>query len=107
MAKFSFKDRFFLPKYNDADEIRPGEVCIDISKCTGCTFCVQVCPAKALLIENKKSVLRKTGNMCVFCGDCVVICPEQAICLKTPFEYQKYYKTIHTGDPSLPRLFDT
>lgn len=106
MVDFSFKERFFLPKYDSYEEICPGRVSVDTDRCTGCAFCLRVCPAKALYIKDKKTAMIEINNMCVFCGDCAAICPEQAIRMKTPFKYAKYYKTIHTKDPALPRLFD-
>lgn len=106
MTNLSFKERLQLPRYDDPSAVRPGVITVDREKCSGCSFCINVCPAKALLLENKKAVMLIKKNECVFCGDCASICPEKAITLKTPYEYTSYYKTINRGTPAFPRLFE-
>ena len=53
-------------------------VTIDLSKCDGCSACVEVCPVSALKVENGKAVC---SDECVDCGSCVGECPKGAISL--------------------------
>lgn len=46
-------------------------------KCTGCAACMKVCPAKAIRVVKKKSVLDQ--NLCIGCFECMHACPDQAI----------------------------
>jgi formate hydrogenlyase subunit 6/NADH:ubiquinone oxidoreductase subunit I len=52
--------------------------------CTGCTLCVQDCPAKAIEIitldkKAKRFVMRYHADQCVYCGQCVESCRFDAI----------------------------
>jgi formate hydrogenlyase subunit 6/NADH:ubiquinone oxidoreductase subunit I len=52
--------------------------------CTGCTLCVQDCPAKAIEIitldkKAKRFVMRYHTDQCVYCGQCVESCRFDAI----------------------------
>lgn len=44
----------------------------DKDKCTLCGKCVEVCPQKAIKIEN--NVLTTDMDKCNFCGECVIYC---------------------------------
>jgi uncharacterized Fe-S center protein len=46
-------------------------------KCTGCGECVKVCPANAINLKNKKSVI--DGSKCIGCATCIAVCPFAAI----------------------------
>ena len=60
---------------------------VDMSKCTACLFCVDVCSADALRIEYEvKNDLTKNltdfyidHKKCFLCDDCVIACPDQAL----------------------------
>ncbi len=52
-------------------------------RCTGCSDCVEVCPAEALELADGRAVLARPED-CAYCADCEEICPEGAIAL--PFE---------------------
>ena len=43
------------------------------AECTGCGECVKVCPAGAIVIKNKKSVI--DGLKCIGCASCIAACP--------------------------------
>lgn len=45
--------------------------------CTGCGECQVVCPAGAITIKNKKSVIDK--SICIGCASCMAVCPTMAI----------------------------
>ncbi|MGB2601044.1 MAG: 4Fe-4S dicluster domain-containing protein [Candidatus Omnitrophota bacterium] len=61
---------------------------INIEKCKGCVFCVNVCPRKALELSkevNKKGfryVVLKDPDKCNGCGLCAVMCPDCSITLE-------------------------
>ncbi len=44
--------------------------------CTGCGSCVEVCPEKAVAIQEGKAVTDRVR--CVVCGACAAVCPVQA-----------------------------
>ncbi|MBQ9414070.1 MAG: 4Fe-4S binding protein [Clostridia bacterium] len=51
-------------------------VCLDLSKCTGCTTCVTHCPTEAIRIKDKHAVIN--ADRCIDCGQCIRVCPHQA-----------------------------
>jgi len=54
------------------------QVDVDNDKCTGCSECVDACPASVLEIEDEKSVPVEMDE-CLGCETCVEVCPEGAI----------------------------
>ena len=50
---------------------------IDTVKCTGCGYCSDVCPQKAITIENNVAVIHE--EQCTQCNSCAEICPVGAI----------------------------
>lgn len=50
-------------------------VLIDPELCKGCGICKKECPNEAIVIENKKAVIREN---CASCGVCTRVCPFQA-----------------------------
>ena len=58
--------------------------------CIGCTACAQVCPAKAIEVEDtlEKRVLTVHWDICIFCGQCQANCPtEKGIMLSLEFDF--------------------
>ena len=62
--------------------------------CVGCTACAQVCPAKAIDIEDEinegkaKRVLTVHWDICICCGQCEANClTEKGIRLSREFDY--------------------
>lgn len=62
--------------------------------CMGCTACAQVCPTKAIEIQDEvkkdraKRIITIRHDVCVCCGQCQLNCPtEKGIILSQEFEY--------------------
>lgn len=107
MGRFSLLDRILIPTYDDRDQISPGEVVFDYDKCSGCSICVEACPADTILFADKRPQLKpRDTNECMSCGDCAAICPEGAIRISKKYLFTKYFKTIDQGDLEPPRLFE-
>jgi formate hydrogenlyase subunit 6/NADH:ubiquinone oxidoreductase subunit I len=59
---------------------------IDLSKCTSCLSCVDICPVKCLLVpdieetdETRLLPYLSDDNICIGCGFCELKCPVEAI----------------------------
>lgn len=50
---------------------------VNPGKCKGCDRCSQWCPAEAISLRGKVSVVDE--SKCIGCGECTVTCPAQAI----------------------------
>jgi uncharacterized Fe-S center protein len=46
-------------------------------KCTGCAYCMKVCPKDAISVKKKKSAIDR--ERCIGCFECMHACPEHAI----------------------------
>lgn len=51
---------------------------INQSLCTGCGYCVDICPTEALSQMNGKAHLAQP-EQCIYCFACEDVCPEAAI----------------------------
>ena len=49
---------------------------VDVEKCRGCGFCVEVCPLEVVSLRDK---LAEIASGCVACQACVKVCPAGAI----------------------------
>ena len=87
--------------------VHMGVVEIDNDQCTGCQLCVETCPGKALEMSGKQAVRMIEADLvpCVACGDCVAICQPGAITVASPHHYSGFFRFLHRGDLSLPRVF--
>src|SRR6516225_3598569 len=55
-----------------------GRPVLDPNKCvSGCSACVEACPAGALRVTDRAPELDL--GRCIFCGDCVSACPKGTI----------------------------
>jgi NAD-dependent dihydropyrimidine dehydrogenase PreA subunit len=50
---------------------------IDSAECTGCGYCVDICPQHAITIEHDVAVIDQ--GLCINCGLCAQVCPISAI----------------------------
>lgn len=50
---------------------------VRLKKCTGCKACFNICPAKAVSMENQKSKIHP--DSCVGCASCIAVCKSNAI----------------------------
>lgn len=51
---------------------------LDGGMCSGCGFCLNVCPRGVLAVRNRKAVI-KEKDACIECGACAKNCPSGAI----------------------------
>jgi len=76
---------------------------IDISKCSGCGACANVCPQYAISVRNNLAMV--DSNRCADCGRCVRACPSGAIeqSVSTPVQKQTSgNKVLRYGTDSGP-----
>ena len=50
---------------------------IDISKCTGCGACANVCPQQAITVRDNLATI--DPDLCTECGNCAAVCPAGAV----------------------------
>ncbi|MBQ2730178.1 MAG: 4Fe-4S dicluster domain-containing protein [Clostridia bacterium] len=51
-------------------------VSLDVSKCKGCTHCLQRCPTEAIRVRGGKAAIN--SQKCIDCGECIRVCPYNA-----------------------------
>ncbi len=62
-----------------------AKVNINQERCKGCLLCLNVCPKKSIIVEQKlnlrgvKTAKFKDGAECIGCVMCAIICPEACI----------------------------
>jgi signal transduction histidine kinase/iron only hydrogenase large subunit-like protein len=88
-----------------AGKQNPYDISVDNKKCRRCSYCVQICPAKAIKVE--KDGFRVIPERCVLCGRCIRACPQQALSYRGGIPHVKEFftegrKTIACLDPSFP-----
>ena len=73
--------------------LTPDRIGWDKSECTFCMACVEVCPRKALSIENEKLVIDET--LCWACGRCARVCETGA--LSDPIDPEDFQRRLIEG----------
>jgi MinD superfamily P-loop ATPase len=63
---------------------------VDLSKCTGCGKCKEICQYNAVVVVKGEALIFE--NLCHSCGGCALVCPESAI-----IEEAKAIGRIDTG----------
>jgi len=48
-------------------------------RCIGCRLCTKVCPANAVVFQERDKKIRYHFFRCTFCGECVKACPVKAL----------------------------
>ena len=62
-----------------------GTITIDTERCKGCTFCIEFCPKKTIVLSDKLNAKGyftarlKENDQCTGCATCAIMCPEVAI----------------------------
>ncbi len=79
---------------------------LDPDRCTGCGFCLDVCPSGVLALEKGKITLARED--CFGCDHCAAVCPAEAIAIDSVSTGNLALATIETGGRWLPfGEFDT
>lgn len=66
-----------------------GKTKFHVDDCVGCSACFQVCPSKAIDMQDTKGKRRLTVNwdLCIFCGQCQANCiTQKGIMLSNEFD---------------------
>jgi signal transduction histidine kinase/iron only hydrogenase large subunit-like protein len=81
----------------------PYDIDVNNRKCRRCSYCVQICPAKAIKVG--KDGFKVIQERCVMCGGCIRACPQGALTYHGGLPHVKEFfaegtKTIAVLDPS-------
>jgi MinD superfamily P-loop ATPase len=68
---------FIKPKIEKKEPIYLPKPIVELSHCTGCGKCAEVCQYNAIAIVKKKVLI--FNELCHSCGACFLACPEKAI----------------------------
>ena len=71
---FASKGKFVSKMLGKLLSSRPK---LKASECVGCAKCANICPAKAIVMENKKAVINR--DQCIRCFCCQEFCPTGAM----------------------------
>jgi len=85
------------------------DINVNNRKCRLCSYCIQICPAKAIKLE--KDNIEIIPERCVMCGSCITACPQQAFSYRNTLDRVKAFffnneKTIACLDPAFPAVLD-
>ena len=73
------------PVDQEIDAAKPSRVLIDRSRCKGCSYCVEICARRALVMSSDTNAKGYAlpqiagGGKCSGCRLCEAICPDYAI----------------------------
>jgi hydrogenase-4 component H len=89
LIKGPYTSRYPYEPHKPYDRFR-GRPKFYVEDCIGCTACSQVCPTKAIDVEDLKNkrTLTVHWDICIFCGQCQANCPtEKGIMLSREFDF--------------------
>lgn len=83
----------------------PYDIDVNNRKCRRCSYCVQICPAKAIKVE--KDGFRVIQERCIMCGGCIRACPQGALTYHGGLPHVKEFfinqaRTLAVLDPCFP-----
>ena len=61
---------------NPESQSKEPEMLFNISMCSGCGRCVEICPKNANI--RAEAIVQLDRGVCVLCGECVDLCPNEA-----------------------------
>lgn len=88
LIKGPYTSRFPYQPHKPFERFR-GKTEFHQEDCIGCSACREVCPAKAIEMQDtkKKRILTVHWDLCIFCGQCQANCPtEKGIILSNEFD---------------------
>lgn len=88
LIKGPYTSRFPYQPHKPCERFR-GRPEFHENDCVGCGACFQVCPARAIDMQDikDKRILTVHWDMCIFCGQCQADCPtEKGIILSSEFD---------------------
>ena len=73
----------FLLRSGRGEENMP-KIILDVEKCKGCGYCIQVCPKKIISFGDKFNkegykFIQINESECIGCGTCHTICPDSVM----------------------------
>jgi heterodisulfide reductase subunit A2 len=74
--------RATIPLFAGTVKIEPITSVVDVSFCSGCGLCEQVCEFHALKLDPYRKVMTVNEALCKGCGACNATCPSGAISLR-------------------------
>ena len=86
---------FPLKPHKAAEGFR-GKPVPDNEVCIGCEACSEICPAEAIVIENKtaisKRIISRLYDRCIYCGQCEAKCPQPSpgVALTGEYDFADY-----------------
>ena len=74
---------------------------IDVTKCSGCEACVEICPTHAISIIDAKAHI--DAAKCQDCGKCAQVCKQDAVSIKQDHEIEIFPASINSLPESATR----
>jgi len=86
---------FLNPNITEEKKVNAPVPKVDLSLCTHCKKCMEICRYGAIAVAGKTVVT--FPELCHSCGGCMVVCPEKAIT-----ETDRFIGTVEIGSLGLP-----
>ncbi len=87
---------------------KSGGIKVSNSRCRKCSYCIQICPAKAIKLD--KGVIEILPHRCILCGSCITECPHGAVTYESGLVQLKSLleggvQAVACLDPAFPSAF--